>query len=314
MSIHIDPSEWRLSTDGGIPYKLVEGFPSGSFEAENAEAEEQYIIRASDLSAFVLESFPAHDVVGGDSFFFQPRRAFPSLSTLRTRRVSYKPLEQGKPTDPYGIDPDASDETYADFLSVTINYFTDKGENVDPNNPFTFLEIAADASGEFLMLPVRSGESEWQDPEIPAEPDFDVNVKGLNAPISQLIPEIEWTVTWSQIDNLFFSILLPIMRSNLGKVNLTPMPLLYFAPSQTLLFVGFSMRQQESWRGGLGGIPPVQIEMKFIEKHIDIGGEIVGHNHFWREEEGRFVELNIRDGEPVYRKANLNAMFPIAVE
>jgi len=313
MSIHIDPSEWNLSTDGGIPYKLLEGFPRGSFEDENADSEEQYIIRASDLSAFVLESFPPHIIMGGNAFLFQANRAFPSLSTLRSRRVSYEPLEQGKPTDPYNTDPNASDGTYAEFLRVTISYSTGKGEDFDPNDPFTFLEITADASGEFLMLPVRSGESEWRDPDIPVVPDFDPVVKGLNAPVSQMIPEIEWTVTWSQLDHTFFAILLPLMRENLGKVNLTPMPLLYFAPSQTLLFAGFNMRGQESWRGDQGGISPVQIEMKFIEKHLLIDGEIIGHNHFWREEDGRFTELKIRGDEPVYRRANLNMMFPIFV-
>ncbi|MCK5632679.1 hypothetical protein KAH94_02950, partial [bacterium] len=57
MSINVHPSNWRLRTTGGIRYKLLEGFPKGTFEAENGKITEQYVIQSSDLIPFVLESF-----------------------------------------------------------------------------------------------------------------------------------------------------------------------------------------------------------------------------------------------------------------
>ena len=52
MSLNLDVSTWRRQTAGGIKYKLVEGFPRGSFERNDdsseftATEEEEYIIQA----------------------------------------------------------------------------------------------------------------------------------------------------------------------------------------------------------------------------------------------------------------------------
>jgi len=302
MSIYEDPATWRLRTAPapfGIPYKLVEGYPKGSFEEENAKITEQYIIQASDLLDFALESFPPMIIWGG-IFHFTATRAYPGLNRLFTKSVSWEPHEVGKPTDPFGTDPFPPTGTYAKFLKVTIQYETAKPNNTDPNDPSTFLEVSADASGEFLMLQVQ-GEATWESMAGP-------KVQGPNTQVAQVIPELTWSVRWPQITRSYLDELMPLMRSRLGQVNSRPMSILHDAPAETILFVGYSMREQYTWRTDEDQ-PPVEIDMKFVEKHIEIAGVTVGHNHFWQPELNRFAKLQV-GGKGVYPSSDLNQLFP----
>jgi len=306
MSIYADTSEWRLSTNDGIPYKLLDGYPRGSYGEENATAEERYIIRASDLTAFVLESFPPMVTWEGTTLAFSSRRAMPGMDNLITRSISYEPLGQGKPCDPHDVDPGAPDKAYTKFVIVTIQYTTGKRAS-DANDPETFLEISAGAAGEFLMLPMRGA---WT-----LHPGPNDQVQGANATFGQVIPEITWTVRWPQVPRAFLEMLVTTMRPLLGHVNTAAMPLLQQAPAGTILFMGFSFREQHTWRNGLMDSPPVEIEMIFNEKHLAIEGAVIGHNHFWREETGRFEQLFVgveagAGGRLVYPMADLNTMFP----
>ncbi len=311
MSINVDPSEWKLQTANGIPYKLFEGSPTGSFEEENAVAQEEYIIRASDLFSFVTESFPPMFTVDS-SFSFGNKRTFPGLNTLLTRRISYEPFPSVFPSDPFGSapEPDPGDPvavakaaaTYTNFLKLTIEYGTGKnGSDTDPNS---FVEISADAGGEFIGAPTGK-EATWY-------PNGDA-VEQVNLPRTIIIPETDWTVRWGQIPRAFFTAtFIVIIRSRMGKVNSAAMPLLMGAAPGTILYMGYSMREQLSWRTGLTGQPleaPVELEMRFSEKHLAVGGEILGHNHFYRKDAGEFQEIRI-DGKKTYEETDLNALFP----
>jgi hypothetical protein len=306
----LDPSTWRLFiTNGGnrIPYKLVEGFPKITYERENASADEEYIIRASDLTDFVSVCLPPV-TTWDENLAWQSSRALPGNGSLRTKTISVVPFEEGKPADPYnsdqaifGVRDAPPSSTYAQFLRVSIKYTTGKDKQPDENDPTTFLEVSADATGEFLMLPMR-GDSTWGG-------RTDQPVSGVSTPASQVIPEIDWTVRWPYIPATFIPQLLPQMRSHLGKVNSAAMPVLYDADVETILFAGFSLQEQYTWRNGEIDKPPVELEFKFLEKHIEIDGEVIGHNHFWREEVGGFEVLNLPDGSKVYREADLNQMW-----
>jgi len=129
VSIYTDPSTWRLRTAGGIPYKLFEGYPQGSFGEEDGQVTEKYIIEASNLSAFISESFSDLTVIPGLVWFIRPARGYPGIPYLVTKSVGFEPFPPGKPGDPYGIDiEEGFEETYAQFVVVTINYSSGKSD------------------------------------------------------------------------------------------------------------------------------------------------------------------------------------------
>lgn len=297
MSIYTNPGAWRMKTPGGIPFCLMEGYPKGSFESEDGEIIEQYIIRSGDLVPFVLESFPPM-IAWDERFAWAARRTFPGSAAFSTKRVSFQPFEPGRPCDPWKADLTAPAGTHSQFVRVTIEYGTGKN---DPNNPTTFLEVTASAGTDFIVVP---GRGNWKEPVFGLfEP-----VKDLNVPITKLLPETEWSVRWSQVTRDFLPELMKRLRDNLGKINDAAMPLLMDPPPETVLFVGFSMREQYSWRSP--SAPPAEVEMKFLEKKIeDAVGDVHGHNHFFRPDEGEFQLLLKPDGLPIYDSADLNDLW-----
>jgi len=280
MSGSSDSSTWRLSTPSGIPVKVVSR--EGTFADEAGSATEVYIIKANQLVNFVLESFPSPLVLFG-TVFYPARRRMPGLGPFQTVRVQWRGLVEGKPVDPFNTDPNAPENTYQDNIQLTIEYSTgtanDLASGSDPNDPFTFLEITATASGEFLSVPNR-GELTWDG----EGSESNVEVKERDVPMPIVVSQVEWNVRWTQIPFSFFNgILADRLRSKLGKVNNAPMPLFFNAPEETIMFMGWSLQQQLTWRTGLGGQPPMQLDMKFAEKNfIAPDGIQVTHNHLYR--------------------------------
>ncbi len=307
MSVNVPSSEWRLRTTGGIPLKVTGR--SGDFDEEGATARETYILRSDQLLNFVTESFPLPYVWLGTIFY--PRRRFlPGLPPLITRRVSWKGLTDAKPSDPFGSDSGALDDTYEENVEVTVEYSTSQAndEQPNPNDPETFLEVSANASGEFLVTPLR-GIAHWipEDPTVPAEPvtEADVNMKLTES-------QVEWSARWSQIPFTFFTnTLMNRLRSTLGMVNSVAMPLFYGAPPETMLFLGYSLRKQFTWRSDYAGQPPIMLEMKFLEKNFTSAeGTKVTHNHLYRKGIGyQKLLLGEFGTTPLHASTNLNQIF-----
>ncbi len=315
MSVNRDPTTWRLTTLGGIPVRLEN--QTGSFEEENAQVTETYVMQSSRLLDFVVESFPPPvellGVVQHPVF-----RGLPGLRSLLTRKVSYEGLSgKSKPIDPFGIDSDAPANTYEEFVRVTINYQTSAGNDraePDPNDPLTFLEISSNASGEFITTS-PSGVARWDAKE---GDSGSVEVADRNIPQTVRSPQVEWSVRWSQIPWSFFdSSLIATLRSKLGLINTDKMKLFFDAPADTILFVGYTFRQQFTWRTGSSGQPPVQLEMKFLEKNfladkINSSGNSeevsVTHQHFYRPKKG--WSLLFSDGENLaFKTTDLDQIF-----
>lgn len=328
MGTYEDPSTWRLSTTGGIPYRLVNR--SGSYTDRDASASETYLIRASDLDSFVNEVFPAPSVLSG-AVVYKKYRRMPGTS-LPPTEISWKGHIEGLPIDPYGADEDAPTGTYQDILEVEINYNTGdvdskqgNEEETDPEDPRTYCKVSGRASGEFLhaMAP-RGIWSEGAGDFVALieesavdgiEPDIEKNrQRAAPVPVMTIVPEIEWTVTWEMIpyDAFRFGTVW-FLRAMLGKLNSLPMPLLHDAPPGTILFVGFDFEEEYTWRtGGIFDTKPVTLSLKFVEKCIvDGDGEIHGHNSFWRPEKGGWsvLILNEDTGKLAYDYFDLNAAF-----
>ncbi len=308
MSVNVPASEWRLSTAGGIPYKLISR--DGNFDAENAEAQEIYLIRAGDLLAFIAESFPL-PVVFLDSLAYTPRRYFPGMPSMPSQRVTWKTHTEGLPIDPWNVDSGAPDGTYLGIVEVTIDYATTSLEDPDNDDPRTFLEISSNAAGNFLAVPVR-GNAYWLD--IVGDV-VDVEVKESDVPQTVIENNVEWTVHWPQIPFDFFDgELIPRLRSKMGKVNDTPMELLHNAPAETMMFLSYTTSQEYTWRSGFAGRTPIALDMKFLEKNfLDADDNQVTHNHVYRPGVGwRRMGINVTaelDFDPLYSLTNLDDIF-----
>jgi len=300
MTITVPSNQWRLASEGGVPVRVVSR--SGTFESNESTATETFIIRGNQLMAFALESFPPPIYVGG--LFYYPRsRSMTSLPALITKRISWKSAVDGKPIDPFGNDPSAPNNTYEGDVEVTIEYGTSPGNDTppDPDDPSTFLQITANASGEFLVLPAAFANMTWADfPGIPiTRPD-------IPHTITQSL--VEWNAHWSQIPYDYLTdILVAKLRDKLGKVNSGVMPLFYDAPANTIMFTGYTISQQYTWREGYTGKSPVEMDFKFFEKNFESGGVSVTHQHIYRP--GGGWDRLLLNGDPLYDSTDLDNLF-----
>ena len=324
------PSTWRLSTSGGIPYRFV-GM-SGDFSDENGNVKWRALISSSHLSLFLAELFPPPLIIGNRSI---PQAAsMPGFPALKAKKISFKSQDDGLPIDPFGADLTANPGTYHGIIEVDVEFgVTFKQDVADPN---TFLEISANASGEYInvggprMQWVPQYNSNKGDPgdTVPentaddsqvANPDTGAPAgttqdktaepnKVPGPPVLVRIATTEWTVKWTQIPyDVFNAIIIHRLRVLMGRVNSAPYLVLFGAPAETLLFSGYSYTQQYSWREDNLETPPVKLEMKFIEKRVLWKGVVMGHNHHWRPGYG-WQRLLVDGVNPTYGGWNFNLL------
>jgi len=290
-----DSSEWRLSTANGIPYKLIEG-PTGSFNYNGeAKFKEVYIIEENRLLDFIEESFPP-SFLSGDSINFTTPRLMPGSRAVYTTDVTYDPLEDGLPMDPFNNDPEERDGgsapngTYARYLKLNISY--EAGKPADESDPTTYLQVNGRGSAEFLNI--QSSGSTWEggDP-----------LQQINLPINQVVAETEWTVTFPSMTPPAVAWLFNRARPFLGQVNGSIFGLINNAPVESVLFTGIGF--SESFSSEFNENKEGQVEMSFLEKRIH---GAYGHNHFYRPDTGQFERIILPDGSYVYNHVNLNAI------
>jgi len=305
MSEYEDPSTWRLQTNGGIPFRYVER--DGSFGMEEAVVSETVLIPADRLEDLALEMFPA-PLIFGTSLIY-PGTGLINGTNLRAQSLSWKAHFDGKPVDPFASDPTAPAGTYQPNVLVTIEYSTDvqrSQSESDPNDPFTFLEISANAAGEFIHS--TAPKAGWAENDVTSSSDVTKN-KLQTTPISIIVPETDWNVTWPRVPRAYLTdTLIAKLRSSLGKVNTLSMPIFFGATKETILFVGYSIRQQFTWRTATQ--PPFKLDLKFLEKRVEDQAHIRGHNHIWKADVGKWQHLRV-DGanQTIYRTTDLNIIF-----
>lgn len=301
MSVNINSSLWRIkTTQGNIPLKVVAR--SGSFGDEQSNAQEVYIIRANQLANLTLELFPLPIIQGGTVFY--PRRAqMPGVPSLTAKSIAWKALNEGLPTDPFASDPGAPISTYDPNLEVTVTYSTSPSNDTesDPADPRTWLEITASGAGEYLAADV-SGKATW---------DGGDEVKERKIPHTIRTPKVEWSCRWSQIPFEFFNdVLIGRLRDRIGTVNTAVMPLFNDAPAETMLFAAWNFKQQYTWRAGLTGQAPIQLELRFMEKNFKHGSGAtqVTHQHFYRPGIG-FEKLKFDGTQDAFAATDLEQIF-----
>ena len=232
---------------------------------------------------------------------------------LVTRRIAWRGNVDGKPVDPFGTDPGAEPGTYEGDLELTITYSTNPANDAqpDPNDPRTFLEISANASGEFLTNPVQGG-ALWVGETVNnvTESDEENVYRSVFETINS--PQTEWTLNWSQIPHQFWSqVLMTRLRERIGTINSVAMPVFYDAPIATVMFIGWSATYQYTWRDGLAGEAPVKLSMKFVEKNfIGADGVQVTWNHSYKPNVGfRRILFGPNRDRPAYKSTDLSVIF-----
>lgn len=292
-----DPSTWTSETFGGIPYRLMEGFPKLTFLEDGMSATEEYLIRTTDLQLFAIESFPPAAQFG-DLLLKAPNRQMPGVFGLLTKEVSAEPFPGDRPMDPFFVADDSNPPTFAPLTKVTIAYEVKANSaESDETDPESFLVHSITAGGEYLTIPPDTVQS--KDKAAPADRDGDghpdtsnpdgspieikdepaADLKKLNVPITKIVPTIEHSLEWSKC---------PVppwghLRYAMGKVNSDQIPLFFNAPAETVLFLGFSAKQEWTWDGR----KPWTLSMKFSERAIVEKGYRMTWNHFWIPGKGK---------------------------
>lgn len=333
-STYLNPEAWRGRTNGGIPYRLVER--SGYSERSESVWTEIYLIPAASLVAFVRESFPLPVQVNG--IWTWNNRLMPGTPNMRTRRVTWSTHVDGKPVDPWLNDPLAPPGTYHPVMRVIIDYDNKQKEH-DPDDPTAFQEISCNVSGEYLTLSPSGGKwQEGNDIVISATTSLNSST-APDSPVTLLVPLTEWTLSFPRLDQQSFnSIYFPRLQAATGCVNSQAYSIINSNPPETIMFLGFSMKQDDitilpgetaiDEAENVGGIEPIKdyrlkftpvnLELKFLEKRITVGqgatAVIYGHNHYWSQESGNWTRLLIDGERPAYRNYNFNDFFTPAEE
>lgn len=309
-SVYEDPGSWRLQTGGtGVPYRIVS--MSGEFDPENASAQMELLVPANKLVQFALEMFP--QVTYSGVFPVYPSFGKIYGTNLYARKITWKGHVDGKPVDPFGIDPSAPEDTYQKVCHVTVDYQTmndlsESDEKSNPAQPETFLEVSCTGGGHFITTDAPG--AKWKKSETADVDAPETNVVGPDVPIGMTVPTVDWDLRWPRVPYGYWNdTLIGKIRNTLGKVNDDDVPIFSNAPKGTILFVGYSLKKSYSWRSGVTYQSPFDLNMKFQEKRIVDSDNIVrGHNDFWRPGYG-WRYLTHKNGDPIYRYADLSDMF-----
>jgi len=314
MPTTLDPSTWRRTTNGGIPYKLMEGYPKINGSGDKVTAQEKYIIRSSDVNAFFIESIPAPVIILG-TVTWPDRRRLPGAPILITKSLSFEPFNSTIPFDPFDADSGAPDGTYDPFCAVQIDYETLQNESdqeQDPNDPETFLTHTVSATGEHLLIApnnstIQPGLEAGDDSTGGQEP-----IKSRTPPIVKTIPTIEHGLKWKNVLAPKWDRII----SYLGKIN----DRIYVfsgagsdselaAAKHCLMFRGVSGSQSYIWDGASAGVQPWSLDFKFEQREIDDGGKTYGWNHVFMPDRGDWVQLRRANGELLYEDVDIKKLF-----
>jgi len=311
MGCSSDTSTWDRSTYGGIPYKLMDGYPQISGSRDGAKAVEKYLIRASDVDGFFAESLPAPTIIFG-GFYVPPRRRMPGSGILVTQDIAFAPQSNvGKPGDPLGYDAGATAGTYCDFYEATINYATEfesADNEQDPADPTTFLEHSVTVGGEFLSVPPTNtyvSEGGIGDTEGAKTANRD-----QTAPIVKTMPTIEHTLKWKLCLNPDWDKII----SMLGRVNSVTHEIFFDANPETVMFMGVSGSRSYVWNGASAQVQPWTLDFRFSHKEYQEDGQTYGHNHIYSPKGTMFKRVYRQhegsgDFLPLHELADLSELF-----
>jgi hypothetical protein len=297
-----DDTQWRLRTNGGIPFKWLS--LEGDFESVKADVNLKLLIQGYNLIPFCVELFPPPIQFGAVSI---PQYVQFGNMNLVCKNVRFRSFDVGLPIDPMNFDFSAPVGTYFKTIEVELSLGSSPTGSRNPADPFTFLELSADASGEYIHVPPAN--TKFQPTDENGEPDGDPTPNRVPIlPHTILVPQSTWSVKWSKIPlNIFRNAIQPRIELALGKVNSDVFSILFASYKETLLFTGYSFRYAYTWRDGYVDNPFVDLDMKFLEKRVFFGGKVRGHQDVWRPGVG--WDRLLINGLPTYEAVDFNTIF-----
>lgn len=298
-----DYASWRIQTAGGIKYKVKEG-PTFEYNTKKElKATQTVIVRSQDLEAFLLEMIPTPTVMYGIGYILTPA-ILPGTTSLYVESVSAEPMDLGKPADPFQADPTATGATYAEYYLVRINFGQTSGDAED-----SFLEREVTCTEEAMEVePAKTELSDGHgsfDASTPytvgdsKEPDKDKAAKYYKKiPVINLSLRYKYVVTpnW------------PLLLRLSGKVNSIAHALLMGSEPTTVLFKGFTARQEFLWKDRTTQIKPWSFDLQFGIKRIVWGTKVYGWNHYWSANKKKWM-WKLVDGKLPFELDNVALLF-----
>lgn len=301
----IDFDDVRLSTAGGIAYKLLS--MKGGESDESATATEVYVIRASNLDAFMIESFPTPQVIG-NLIAISPRRAMPKRPFLVTKQVDFESVDD-RPIDPFGNDALAPAGTYQPLVKLTIQYEIarqNEDDQPDENNPESFLEHSINAGAEYLHIPPKKVEISAKGIEEQSAADvFEVN-KDPQLGAYKIIPTIEHSLRWKFVLKPAWT----TIYQTLGKVNDAAIKVFNDAKPESVLFSGISGQQSYRYFRRTIQTLPWSLDFKFSQRCVFEANKTYGWNHVYSPNKNAWVKLRRQENNLfLYETADFLELF-----
>lgn len=324
-----DFTAWRLKVKGtSIPVRVISN--AGTADAVQGSITQVVIIRGAELESLLDYIFPSYSVAANGRPVYKYPLKYGDIGPsdesslyylvgqqdkvqLYAQECSWRALVPGKPVDPYLTDPGVNmvEGAYDEYLELTIVY------KPIPPNADKFLTVSARASGEFIHTTSPSSTYESESPGGQDEENKDPYLPNVIT-----VPTTEWTITWHRLPrSVWNTYVYRDIQKRLGKVNSTAMKQLFDAPAETILFTGYTFRDDYTWRSyestaapSVSEILPCTVEFMFREKHMRNTSEedatVHGHNSVYRPEAAEWRKVKIgADDKPLYKKTNLNSLF-----
>lgn len=302
-----NPASWALRTPGGIPYKLLK--MSGEFEMSNGGGTAEVIIVSTDLIAFCTELLPSVFTIGSVSIPIYKRFQNVNLAVLK---IGFDHFSDDLPIDPFLADPAAPPGTYYPVIKCTVHFGLPSSSS-NTSDATTYIEVTADATGEYIHNPPTNTKSQPMKSTGPTDaPTTNGSPNKVRVPVlphTILVPQTQWNLTWKLIPKpIFTDIIEPRLDLLMGRVNSAEFSITHVSIPETLLFAGYNHKYSYTWRGHDWDTPYVELTLKIIEKRVVDHNDIVrGHNDFWRPGYG-WDRLLIND-QPTYQSHDFNILF-----
>jgi hypothetical protein len=296
----------RLETVGGIPYKLVEGYPKFTFSENKSKATEKYIVASNQLGAFYTESFPSPFVLGG-FIDLPPRRYMPGAPWMVTKEIQAEPHTGDLPGDPLLTDTPAPAGTYDTEYMVTIMYeakLESEDDQRDPRDPITFLERSISIGGEFISVPPQKTKHAEADVGQDPQEGASEGTTEPQLPIVKTIPTGQLQYKWSYVLQPNWT----DIWGYLGKVNNSKEEVFFDLEKECVMFLGVNGNQKFLWNGSSVRVQPWDLTFNFSVKRVEERKKVYGWNHVWipKKQEWRKLLRLIPDGSGGTTEAELH--------
>lgn len=247
------------TTEEGIGYNILPGYPTFDVSDEEGSAEEHYLIYGSTVEAFLAESFPPND---SDQSILN--RAMPGNNLMVTKTVKCVPFNAERAGDPYNLYPTRL-AAFTKYYRAEIVYEPRR----QPENPdgSTFTEHSIKGGGEYLSLPPKKIVlSSASDPPGQSSISKQPNPNSF-APILLILPGFQHSLKWHKAIRPDW----PRIRAGLGKINNEVFTFNedYSAPPYTLLLTGVVATRRYVWTGRNKRIYPWELEFLMSERCVE---------------------------------------------